>query len=1427
MADATNGAATPNSLSHSAMNSYSSMTTVVNIKLDRTNYPLWLAQILPILKSRNLMGYVDGSIVCPPKHLPDAAAVNPTYTTWVQHDQMILSWINGSLTPSVLSVVASKRSSHDTWEALEQRYASTSQNRILFLRNELMQTKKGDMSIADYLDRMNSITDNLALAGNPVNDDELVQIILNNLGPAYEMTVSDAQARDTPIAYPTLEALLLTTERRMAAQNAQPMEAAPVNAFVTARGRGRRLRGNGRGAFQHARGGGVNPRGFFPRNNNQRPNSTYNGEKLTLTGDRITCQICGKQGHPALDCYQRMNAAYEGRIPTKQLTAMVTAPVPFNHQNNGQWLLDTGANAHVTPDIQNLVNPKEYNGNQNVGGVGNDTGLSISHIGSNHLQTQSCSFKLPNILRCPTASTNIISAHRFTLDNKCYLLIFPHFFLVKDLKTRKTLFCGRCENGLYPFVGGGGQFINPISVCLGIRVSAPKWHSRLGHPAFSIIKFLISNKQVPIHGTVDVTFCPSCPLGKSTKLPFSTSESVSQFPLQLLHSDVWCSPVISIEGFRYYVLFVDDYSRYSWIFPMKNKSEVFEIFVQFKAKVENMFNTSIKTLQCDEGGEYKSHCFQRFLATNGISQRFSCPKHPEQNGLAERKHRHIVETSIVLLTHSHIPNKYWFDACSTATYLINRLPTRVLSHKSPYETLFQKPPHYEMLKVFGCKCFPWLVPYAQHKLQPKSKPCVFLGYSLNHQGYKCLDLSTRRIYLSRHVLFDEDSFPFKELTSLRENVDHTGSFTSPDLLFTFPILLSSLPLPNHNQCLVIPSQPTSTTPNLQSPDPINFSQNPVLSCPSNPSSPNHSLNEQVTSVESPTSQSHPPSDHDTASLPQASVQRSHMTTRSQSGIHKPNPKYALHVSTDQPLVEPTCFSQAVKHHKWRDAMVQEFNALQRCGTWELVPYHSQLNVLPNKWVFKIKRRADGSVERHKARLVANGFHQQHGLDYTETFSPVVKHSTIRLVLSLAVSNKWHIRQLDVQNAFLHGFLKEEVYMRQPAGFIDEQHPNHVCKLQRSIYGLKQAPRAWFQRFSEFLLQLGFQASTCDYSLFVFNHSGVYLILLIYVDDILLTGNSTPHMSRLIHQLGTLFSMKDLGSLHYFLGVEVTYHGDQMHLNQAKYAVDLLKRTKFLDAKPISTPVSCGQKLSAYNGEPHDDVETYRSVVGALQYLTITRPDLSYAVNQVCQFMQSPKNTHWMAVKRILRYVKSTYNHGLVYTPGTAHLTAYSDADYAGNPDTRHSTGGFCIYLGSNLVSWSSKKQKTVSRSSSEAEYRQLAYTAAELSWFRSLFRDLHLLLDRPTIWCDNVSSIALASNPVFHSRTKHLEVDYHYVREKVVRQELLVNFICSQDQIADLFTKGLSSSRFKHLVSKLPVVSPPVSLRGAVRPSPSLLSKQS
>ncbi|XP_062006046.1 uncharacterized mitochondrial protein AtMg00810-like [Rosa rugosa] len=275
---------------------------------------------------------------------------------------------------------------------------------------------------------------------------------------------------------------------------------------------------------------------------------------------------------------------------------------------------------------------------------------------------------------------------------------------------------------------------------------------------------------------------------------------------------------------------------------------------------------------------------------------------------------------------------------------------------------------------------------------------------------------------------------------------------------------------------------------------------------------------------------------------------------------------------------------------------------------------------------------------------------------------------------------------------------------------------------------------------------------------------IKLYLLIYVDDILITGTHVDHISTLITNLSKLFSMKDLGPLHYFLGIEDvrSFHG--LSLTQTKYTLDLLHRTNMTDAKPVSTPTASGKCLSINDGTPLHDGTQYRSVVGALQYLTLTRPDISFAVNQVCQFLHSTTNVHWAVVKRILRYLKHTPTYGLFYTPSTLQLTGYSDSDDAGDPDTRILTGDTCIYLGSNLISWSSKKQSGVSRSSTEAEYRQLAYTATHISWFRTLFRDIDIPLQSLTLWCDNVIAISLASNPVFHTRTRHVEVDYHYIR---------------------------------------------------------------
>jgi histone deacetylase 1/2 len=470
-------------------------------------------------------------------------------------------------------------------------------------------------------------------------------------------------------------------------------------------------------------------------------------------------------------------------------------------------------------------------------------------------------------------------------------------------------------------------------------------------------------------------------------------------------------------------------------------------------------------------------------------------------------------------------------------------------------------------------------------------------------------------------------------------------------------------------------------------------------------------------------------------------------------------------------------------------------------TWHLVPPSSNKNLIDCKWVYRIKRRSDGTIDRYKARLVAKGFKQRYGLDYEDTFSPVVKPTTIRLLLSLVVTRGWSLRQLDVQNAFLHGLLEEEVYMRQPPGFVDPDRPSHICRLTKALYGLKQAPRAWHARLGSALRAHGFVPSTADSSLFLLQTTKVTMYFLVYVDDIILISSSTLAADALIASLGKDFAVKDLGTLHYFLGLEVATYGSGLLMTQKKYSLDILHGAGMLKCKPTATPMSSTEKITAVDGTllTSDEATEYRSIVGGLQYLTITRPDISYAVNRVCQYLHTPRDTHWAAVKRILRYVQSTLSFGLHIRPNPSGvLSAYSDADWAGSPDDRRSTGGYAVFFGSNLIAWSARKQATVSRSSTEAEYKAVANATAELIWVQSLLRELRVSQSQsPVLWCDNIGATYLSANPVFHARTKHIEVDYHFVRERVARRQLRIKFISSKDQLADIFTKPLPLPQFE------------------------------
>jgi hypothetical protein len=811
---------------------------------------------------------------------------------------------------------------------------------------------------------------------------------------------------------------------------------------------------------------------------------------------------------------------------------------------------------------------------------------------------------------------------------------------------------------------------------------------------------------------------------------------------------------------------------------------------------EKQFSTAIKQLQSDNGGEYTSNQFKEFLSQNGILHRLTCPHTSQQNGVAERKHRHVVELGLTLLAQSGLSPKYWVDSFLTAIYLINRLPTPVLNNDSPFFKLFGKDPDYTSLRSFGCLCYPLLRPYASNKLSFRSKPCIFLGYATNHHGYRCLEPQTQKVYISRHVVFDESKFPAKG-TSFPQGSCTVTATPGNSLPFSPISSESQVPISTHITCHPsfshaatghLPShesEPTFTPLSLTSHETTHMQQSSHLTptiaeqpdstpepmspthCPTNtdhslsiPEPLSHtqdsSLDFMIThptepspspipsaATSSPSNQTRILTRSQTSTLPTST----RMLTRSQTGHLKPKqfPNFKmfhtrhplLYLQTIQLPPIPSTYKQAAEHPEWIEAMTSEYNALISNHTWTLCPRPLNHNVVQNKWVFKIKQKPDGSVDKFKARLVAKGFDQKCGIDYHETFSPVVKPATIRLLLTLAIQFNWELRQLDVSNAFLHGILDEEVYMEQPPGFIDPSCPDFVCHLHKSIYGLKQAPRAWFTRLAHALLNIGFLASQVDYSLFIYHHGSIHIFILVYVDDIIITGNHNATITALIAMLQLDFAMKDLGALSYFLGIQVLRDSNGIHLRQAKYITDLLNRVHMAESKPYRAPCVAGTKMSKFEGELLTDPTTFRHIVGALQYVTLTRPDIAYSVNQLCQHMHNPTSVHMTAAKRVLRYLKGSIDYGLYYCKSSLLLNAFCDADWAGNPDDKRSTSGYGIFLVSNLISWSAKKQSVVSRSSTEAEYRSMCLTTAEMYWLRMLFKELHLpLLSSPTLWCE-------------------------------------------------------------------------------------------
>ena len=850
----------------------------------------------------------------------------------------------------------------------------------------------------------------------------------------------------------------------------------------------------------------------------------------------------------------------------------------------------------------------------------------------------------------------------------------------------------------------------PLS-CSTINDTSLLWHTRLGHAPTAVLKL------VPVQGITSTLLpCDSCMLAKQTRQAFPHSNSVSSNVFDLVHVDLWgpykhkthnnCSMFLTI---------VDDKSKATWVYLLPDKSQVASLFIDFMSYVCNQFATSIKTVRSDNGTEFLNHSLRSVLDAKWVVHQTSCVYTPQQNGLVERKHRTLLNIARSLRFHSSVPISFWGDCLLTATYLLNRTPSLQLAGLSPYEILFHKPPIFTDLRNFGCLCYATVVPRPTDKFAPRAIKGVFMGYPNTKKGYKVLNLDTKEVFVSRDVKFMEHIFPFANIPtpSLKQLFPTQQTFYDYDPLFI----------------------PKSLVPDPSTPSPDTSSPTSDLPSPHNNSLPNNSSPSTVT-LPSPVLVPVPVRPHRDRQLPSKFSDYTGLPAHLVNNIHLKSsvdtvaysldhyisylpfdPTYVHFLANITKVTEPTTYKQVVQQSPWCEAMNVELAALEANHTWKLQPLPPGKHVVGCKWLYKVKYHANGDIDRYKARLVAKGFTQTEGLDYFETYAPVAKMSTLRILLALAAKLNWAIKQLDVTNAFLHGLLDEEVYMALPPGYfpsadIQTRFPNQqlVCRLLKSLYGLKQAPRQWFIALSNALLKFGFVQLISDSSLFRFQHGSSIAYLLIYVDDMLLIGNDNSLISKVVYFLSTQFKIKDLGPLKYFLGLEIARSTQGIYVNQRKYTLDILKDTGLVGAKPSCIPMEQHHALLAESASSLlSEVAPYRRLVGRLIYLTITRPDLSYPVHVLAQFMNAPRESHWHAALKVVKYLKGTCGQGLLLSSSKDfNMFSYCDADWASCPNTRQSLTGFCVMLGNSLISWKCKKQHIVSRSSAEAEYRALA-----------------------------------------------------------------------------------------------------------------------
>lgn len=1307
---------------------------------DPNKYQIWETRFLSYLLTQNA-AYQKAI-------LPKVEAVEDD-TDFDNHNKLAYAELVQVIDERSLMLIMNDASDNgrEALKILRQHYASTEKPRVLSLYEELTTLLMGDNEdVTDYIIRAERAATGLRTAGEKISDNLIIAMLLKGLPESF---------KPFAVVHTQLDKVKTLTEFKAQLHNYATTE-----------------------MMRRDNTSALSTRGALHRNNRPQPDfctacgdDRHRSQRCPVKA-KLSCVYCKRMGHVEGVCFAKKRDGNKTHNTTANIVSESSSflfkleVVDMAHRvktnMSHRLIVDSGATSHILNNADRFIDyDKSFNPSNHFvevadGHMSNEIVTARGRASYNVLDSNGKSREiiLDNALLAPTFPTNLFSVQA-AVHNGANVVFSKNSNYLQSGNTKFNL---TQDMNLY--------YLQSDETKVYTAKSLQQWHIDLGHMNYNdITKLAEVTKGMTINKSTEPVTCVVCKENKMTKQPSSQDDkpTLATEALQRVHSDIQ-GPIgpPSREGHRYIINFVDEYSSMLFVYFLRSKDEATTAFKQFLSVTAPI--GKVKELHTDNGGEYIGKDFQSILIDQGIKHTTTAPYSPYQNGKAERSWRSLMEMARCLLSEANLAKPLWPYAVRYAAYLRNR-SYQQRTTKTAYELFSNYKPDMRKINTFGALCTYYDESY-KHKLDPRGKQGIYLGVNTNSQSYYILT-DTGQVLTSRNVS-----------------------------IHTVDKQLTDNPEPE-------PGVPRSTYKANGTAKPMSESDKSDTELTSADAEGNldSSLADQV-----------PLETNSQSEAADATIKLG----RPKRDIRPPR-KYAdfyLTASIDCAYSAvsriPETYEQAITSHDsdhWKAAMDKEMHTIKQNDTWDVKPLPDDRSETKGRWVYTIKQGKEVNQTQYKARYVAKGFTQIHGLDYFDTYSPTTRFTSIRTLLQKATNEGLLIHQLDVKGAYLNAPIDADIYLQQPPGYEQSHSTQHLsCHLKKSLYGLKQSGRNWHQTLTDFLKSENFLPTANDPCVYKSNDDKAVYILF-WVDDILITSKSVESMNIIKQKLSRRFNMDDRGELKWFLGIDFKCKEGNYQMSQTRYIDEILHRFNMTDCNPAKSPADKSLNLTKATEEEHEQAKDfpYRQLVGSFIYLNATRPDISWVVSKLSQYLDKPGPAHIAAAKRVLRYLKGTKHYTLSFTPSDGQLTGYCDADWASDTNDRRSTTGYIFTLGtinSAPISWKSRKQTTVALSSTEAEYMSLSDATKEMIYLRSFSESLDLI-QPPTnvMYCDNQSAIALSKgNPISHSRTKHIDIRHHFIREQ---ERIEYKYIESANNPADCLTKPLSTPNQQSAVQRL------------------------